>query len=88
MSEPIDRELYDKINEIKVELGIISTKVDFFHEVKRTADEAKTTADEAKQMSIDNREDIRDMKANTKWVWGTLLTGAGLLVTVAIAVFT
>jgi hypothetical protein len=83
MSEPISRD----IAELREWLVRIDTKMDYMSEVKRTADEAKTTADEAKQLSLDNREDIRDMKANTKWVWGTIIAVLGLLATVGVAVF-
>lgn len=95
MSEPSSRELNEKIADIREWLVRIDTKVDFLNEVKHKAeladakaDEAKSIAEEAKQMSLDNREDIRDMKANTKWVWGTILTVSGLLISVGIAVFT
>jgi hypothetical protein len=87
MSEPSGRELNDKIAEIREWLVRIDTKMDYMSEVKRVADDAKTTADEARQLSLENREDIRDMKANTKWVWGVILTITGFLVTVGIAVF-
>jgi archaellum component FlaC len=83
MSEPISRD----IAELREWLVRIDTKMDYMSEVKRVADEAKTTAEEAKQLSEANREDIRDMKANTKWVWGAILTVIGFLVTVGIAVF-
>jgi hypothetical protein len=83
MAEPISRD----IAELREWLVRIDTKMDYMSEVKRVADEAKSTADEAKQLSIDNREDIRDMKANTKWVWGVVIAIAGLLIPVGIAVF-
>ena len=87
MAEPSSKEFYDVVTEIKVELGVINTKVDYLNEVRHLAEQAKATAEEAKQLSMDNKEDIRDMKANTKWVWGVMLTVIGLIVTVAIAVF-
>lgn len=94
MTEPISRDIAD----LREWLVRIDTKMDYMNEVKLKADEAKSTADEAKQMALDNREeirrveknsddDIRDMKANTKWVWGVMLTVVGLIITVAIAVF-
>jgi hypothetical protein len=61
--------------------------MDYMSEVKRVADEADAKADKALAMSEDNREDIRDMKANTKWVWGTMIAVLGLLATVGVAVF-
>ena len=83
MSEPISRD----IAELREWLVRIDTKMDYMSEVKRTADEAKTVADEAKQLSLENREDIRDMRANTKWVWGTIIAVLGLLATMGVAVF-
>ncbi|MBA9027503.1 hemolysin XhlA family protein [Peribacillus huizhouensis] len=83
MAEPISRD----IAELREWLVRIDTKVDYLNEVKHTAEQAKTIADEAKQIGLDNREDIRDMKANSKWIWGVMLTVVGLIVTVAIAVF-
>ena len=95
MSEPSGHELNEKIADIREWLVRIDTKVDFLNEVKRTAEKAEEKADEAdakadRAISIaeENREDIRDMKANTKWVWGVMLTALTLIVTVAIAVFT
>lgn len=85
---PNGREIYDLITEIKVELGVINTKVDYFSDVKQKAEEAKSTADNAMRLSEENREDIRDMKANSKWIWGTLISVAAIIVSVSIAVFT
>ncbi|CAM3641690.1 hemolysin XhlA family protein [Mesobacillus zeae] len=83
MAEPISRD----IAEIREWLVRIDTKMDYMNEVKHTAEEAKVLAEEAKQIATEAREDIRDMKANTKWVWGVILTVVGLLITVGIAVF-
>ncbi|PFP30273.1 holin [Bacillus sp. AFS073361] len=83
MGEPISRD----IAELREWLVRIDTKMDYMSEVKRVADEADAKADKALAMSEDNREDIRDMKANTKWVWGTMIAVLGLLATVGVAVF-
>ena len=83
MPEPISRD----IAELREWLVRIDTKMDYMSEVKRVADEADAKADKALAMSEDNREDIRDMKANTKWVWGTMIAVLGLLATVGVAVF-
>ncbi|MGG2024204.1 hemolysin XhlA family protein [Gottfriedia sp. S16(2024)] len=77
----------EKIADIREWLVRIDTKVDYLNEVKRTAEEAESKADEALAISKKNSEDIRDMKANTKWAWGVILTIAGLLVSVGVAVF-
>ncbi|WP_141431893.1 hemolysin XhlA family protein [Bacillus sp. 03113] len=83
MAEPISRD----IAELREWLVRIDTKVDYLNEVRRTAEEADEKAGKALALSEENKEHIRDMKANTKWVWGTILTVVGLLVTVGIAVF-
>lgn len=87
MSEPSGRELNDKIADIREWLVRIDTKMDYLSEVKHTAEQAENKAEEALSLSKENREDIRDMKANSKWAWGTILTVAGLLITLGIAVF-
>lgn len=83
MSEPISRD----IAELREWLVRIDTKVDYLNEVKHKAEQADEKADKALSLSESNREDIRDMKANTKWLWGVVLSVAGLLITVGIAVF-
>jgi hypothetical protein len=87
MSEPSTRELYDKLNELKVDLGIISTKVDFFNDVRRTAEDADSKADKALAIAEDNREDIRDMRANTKWLWGCGIAVVAAIIPIGIVVF-
>lgn len=87
MPEPTTRELYDKINQMAVDIGVMNTKMDFVMDSKKTAERAEQKADKALAIAEENRNDIRDMKANTKWVWGVMLTVAMLLVTVGIAVF-
>jgi len=88
VTEPSGHELNEKIADIREWLVRIDTKVDFLNEVKRTAEEAESKADEALAISKENREDIREMKANTKWVWGTILTAIAIIVSIGIAVFT
>jgi len=84
---PSSHELNEKIADIREWLVRIDTKVDYLNEVKRTAEEADDKAERALQMSEENKQSIRDMKANSKWAWGTILTVAGLLITLGIAVF-
>jgi hypothetical protein len=88
VTEPNNRELNEKIADIREWLVRIDTKVDFLNEVKHTAEQAEKKADSALALSQENRDDIRDMKANTKWVWGVVIAIIGLLVPVGIAVFT
>ncbi|MGN2662184.1 holin [Bacillus stratosphericus] len=64
MSEPISRD----IAELREWLVRIDTKVDYLHDVKHTAEEADAKANKALALGEENRKDIRDMKANTKWV--------------------
>ena len=83
MGEPISRD----IAELREWLVRIDTKVDYLNDVKHTAEEADAKADKALAIAQENREDIRDMKANTKWVWRTIIAVLGLLATVGVAVF-
>ena len=77
MTEPISRDIAD----LREWLVRIDTKVDYLNEVKRTADEAK-------QMSIDNKEEIHEMKSNTKWLWGTLISAAAIVAAIFYCDFT
>lgn len=81
-------DMNEKIAEIREWLVRLDTKLDYMHDVKRTAESAEDKATEALSIAQKNRDDIRDMKANSKYVWGTILTVAGLLLTLGIAVFT
>ncbi|XOT28957.1 hemolysin XhlA family protein [Bacillus subtilis subsp. subtilis] len=80
MSEPSNNELNDKIADIREWLVRIDTKVDFFNEVKTKAERADEKADEALSLAKENRADIADMKANTKWIWGVMIGVAGLAI--------
>ncbi|MDU0071767.1 MULTISPECIES: hemolysin XhlA family protein [Bacillus] len=86
MGEPSNNELNDKIADIREWLVRIDTKVDYFNEVKHTADRAHEKADEALALAKENQSDISDMKANTKWLWGVFLTVVGLAIS-GIALF-
>lgn len=88
MTEPSGHELNEKIADIREWLVRIDTKVDYLNEVKRTAEEADSKADKALQLSEENRQDIRDMQANTKWVWGTIVSVLAIVVTIVVAIFT
>ncbi|MDE1454736.1 hemolysin XhlA family protein [Bacillus paralicheniformis] len=86
MGEPSNNELNDKIADIREWLVRIDTKVDYFNEVKHTADRAYEKADEALILAKESQADISDMKANTKWLWGVILTVVGLAIS-GIALF-
>jgi GTP-binding protein EngB required for normal cell division len=58
MPEPTTRELYDIINEMRVDIGVINTKMDFVMDTKKTAEDAKRTADKAHEMAQDNEAEI------------------------------
>ncbi|MGY5350865.1 hemolysin XhlA family protein, partial [Bacillus subtilis] len=45
-----------------------------------TAERADEKADEALSLAKENRADIADMKANTKWIWGVMIGVAGLAI--------
>jgi hypothetical protein len=91
---PSGHELNEKIADIREWLVRIDTKVDFLNEVKRTAEKAEEKADSAdvkasKALALaeENRDDIVEMKANTKWIWGAMLTGATIIIGI-VALFT
>ncbi|MEC1866251.1 hemolysin XhlA family protein [Bacillus paralicheniformis] len=86
MGESSNNEMNDKIADIREWLVRIDTKVDYFNEVKHTADRAHEKADEALALAKESRTDISDMKANTKWLWGVILTVVGLAIS-GIALF-
>ncbi|AYQ17664.1 hemolysin XhlA family protein [Bacillus paralicheniformis] len=86
MGESSNNEMNDKIADIREWLVRIDTKVDYFNEVKHTADRAHEKADEALVLAKESQADISDMKANTKWLWGVILTVVGLAIS-GIALF-
>ena len=74
MTEPTTRELYDIINEMRVDIGVMNTKMDFVMDSKKTAEEAKSTAVIAKQMAEDNARDIEAIKKTAMWAIGLTIT--------------
>jgi exopolyphosphatase/pppGpp-phosphohydrolase len=74
MTEPTTRELYDIINEMRVDIGVMNTKMDFVMDSKKTAEEAKRTADIAKQMAEENAKDIDAIKKTAMWAIGLTIT--------------
>jgi GTP-binding protein EngB required for normal cell division len=74
MPEPTTRELYDIINEMRVDIGVMNTKMDFVMDSKKTAEEAKRTADIAKQLAEDNAKDIDAIKKTAMWAIGLTIT--------------
>jgi hypothetical protein len=66
MTEPNNRELNDKISDIREWLVRIDTKVDFFNDVKYMAERAEKKADEALLKAEDNAEDIEKLTLNVE----------------------
>lgn len=87
MPEPTTRELYEKINSMAIDISVMNTKMDFVMDSKKTAEEAKQTADKALSLAQENRELIRGMKDNTKWLWGCGIALVAAIVPIGIAVF-
>jgi hypothetical protein len=82
MGEPISRD----IAELREWLVRIDTRLDYMSEVKRTADEADEKAGKALSIAEDNRQHIRDMKSNTKWLWGFFVALAGVIAPLIVVV--
>ena len=58
MTEPTARELYEIINEMRVDIGVMNTKMDFVMDSKKTAERAEQKADKALQKTDDNDAEI------------------------------
>jgi GTP-binding protein EngB required for normal cell division len=87
MSEPTTRELYDIINEMRVDIGVMNTKMDFVMDSKKTADEAKRIGEKALAKAEDNSAKIDAIKKTAMWAIGLTITAlislAAIIVTVA-----
>jgi hypothetical protein len=86
MTEPNNRELNEKISDIREWLVRIDTKVDFLNEVRTTAERAEQKADKALQSTEVNKEAINKMQTTTKWAVGLLVTAIIGLATVVVAI--
>lgn len=62
MSEQSPRELYDIINEMRVDIGVVKTKMDFVLDTKKTAERAELKADKAQQKSSDLEDEIASVE--------------------------
>lgn len=86
-----NKEIYDILTELKVDIGVIKTEVKFLSEIKTTAQNADDKAERALALAEENARDINEMKANNQFrfniVVGALLTLVGFLVTIGIAFF-
>jgi GTP-binding protein EngB required for normal cell division len=74
MPEPTTRELYDIINEMRVDIGVMNTKMDFVMDSKKTAEEAKRTAEQALLKAEDNAGKIDAIKKTAMWAIGLTFT--------------
>lgn len=93
MTEP-SQDMNAKIADIREWLVRIDTKVDYFNDVKHTAERAETKADEAENVASEalslaktNDKAIAEIKANDKWKWSAILTLIGFAVSIGIAYF-
>lgn len=87
MTEPNNRELNEKIGEIREWLVRIDTKVDFLNEVKSTAERAEHKADKALQKADEQTKQIDGIKKTAMWAIGLMVPAiialAGIVVSVS-----
>lgn len=86
MPEPTSRELYDIINAMRVEIAVMSTKMDSVMESKKTAEEAQKTADKALLLAQDNAGRIDDIKKTAMWAIGLTITAFISLTAIIVSV--
>jgi len=87
MSEPTTRELYEIINEMRVDIGVMNTKMDFVMDSKKTAERAEQKADKALLLAEDNADSSDAIKKTAMWAIGLTITAlislAAIIVSVA-----
>jgi hypothetical protein len=87
MTEPNNRELNDKIADIREWLVRIDTRLDYLNEVKLTSERAEQKADLATQQANTNAKAIDRMQTTTKWAIGLTVTSIiGIIAVVVSAV--
>jgi GTP-binding protein EngB required for normal cell division len=74
MQEPSARELYDIINEMRVYIGVMNTKMDFVMDSKKTAERAEQKAEKALQKTDELHSDINGIKKTAMWAIGLTIT--------------
>jgi GTP-binding protein EngB required for normal cell division len=87
MPEPTSRELYDIINAMRVEIAVMSTKMDSVMESKKTAEEAQKTADKALLLAQDNAVKIDGIKKTAMWAIGLTITAMISLTAIVVSAF-
>jgi GTP-binding protein EngB required for normal cell division len=86
VSEPTTRELYDIINEMRVDIGVMNTKMDFVMDSKKTAEEAKQIADKALTLATENAAKIDGIKKTAMWAIGLTTTALISLTAIIVSV--
>jgi GTP-binding protein EngB required for normal cell division len=74
MTEPTTRELYDVINKMRVDIGVMNTKMDFVMDSKKTAEEAKQIGERALAKAEENTASIKGIKTTAMWAIGLTFT--------------
>jgi t-SNARE complex subunit (syntaxin) len=94
MNEPQhNRDIYDILTELRVDIGVIKTQVGYFSEIKTTAENADSKAEvadakaeRALSSSAENAKDIEGLKKTIMWaisiIVPSILTIVGILATV------
>jgi GTP-binding protein EngB required for normal cell division len=86
MSEPTTRELYEKINQMAIEISVMNTKMDFVMDSKQTAERAEQKADRALQKAMDNTAAIEAIKKTAMWAIGLTITALISLTAIIVSV--
>jgi GTP-binding protein EngB required for normal cell division len=97
MTEPTTRELYDKINQMAVDIGVMNTKMDFVMDSKKTAERAEQKADKALQKTDDHdaeivaieerlEKKIDGIKKTAMWAIGLTITALISLTAIVVSV--
>jgi hypothetical protein len=88
-----NREIYEILTELRVDIGVIKTQVGYFSEIKTTAENADNKAEvadakaeRALSASAENEKDIEGIKKTLMWavsiIVPSILTIVGILATV------
>jgi GTP-binding protein EngB required for normal cell division len=87
MTEPTTRELYDIINAMRVEIGVMNTKMDFVMDSKKTGERAEQKAERALQRAEDLAKDVEGIKKTAMWAIGLTISSiiaiGGVIVSIA-----
>jgi GTP-binding protein EngB required for normal cell division len=86
MTEPTTRELYDIINEMRVDIGVMNTKMDFVMDSKKTAEEARQIGERALAKAEDNALKIDGIKKTAMWAIGLTITALISLTAIVVSV--